>query len=132
MKKGSDPRHLARKEAIQSLFTWDFRERKSPEEIPAKTKQSKQLFRGTIKEVRKIDQIIQKAAPSWPVNQISKVDLAILRLAIFELLFKKDVPPKVAIDEAIELAKEFGGETSPGFINGVLGTVLKEVKKDND
>lgn len=71
----------------------------------------------------KIDGYIEKAAPEFPVEKINKMDLAILRLAIYELMIEKKQPPKVIIDEAIELAKEYGGETSPQFINGALGNI---------
>lgn len=77
-------------------------------------------------EQGKIDKIISKAAPEWPIKQINRIDLAILRLAIFELIIAPSEPSKAVIDEAIELAKSFGSEKSPGFINGVLGTVLKD------
>ncbi len=72
---------------------------------------------------QKIDKIIGKAAPEFPIDKINKIDLAILRLAVFELAIEKKEPPKVIIDEAIELAKEYGGETSPQFINGALGNI---------
>ena len=72
-----------------------------------------------------IDKVIQKAATAWPVDKLNKIDLAILRLAVYELYLKK-TPPKVVIDEAVELAKEFGAESSPSFINGVLGTIYEE------
>lgn len=72
-----------------------------------------------------LDQKIQLAAPEWPINKIAKIDLAVLRLATYELTIDKSQPPKVVIDEAIELAKEFGNQNSPKFINGVLGTILK-------
>ena len=77
--------------------------------------------------ISEIDKIIEKAAPQWPINQISPVDLATLRLAIWELKFKKKKEPyKVIIDEAVEIAKEFGTNKSPNFINGVLGSVMKK------
>lgn len=79
-----------------------------------------------VKHLSKIDTIIAKSAPVFPVDKIAKVDLAILRLAVYELLFEKKNPPKVIIDEAVELAKEFGNDTSSSFINGVLGTVLEK------
>ncbi len=77
----------------------------------------------------KIDAILTPAAPEWPVDQISLVDLVILRLGIYELLFTSDVPPKVAINEAVELAKAFGGQNSSRFVNGVLGTVFRASEK---
>ena len=77
---------------------------------------------------QKIDKTISDAAPEWPLEKVAKVDLAILRLAVYELLIVKSEPPKVIIDEAVELAKEFGNDSSGSFINGVLGTVLKNTK----
>ncbi len=74
-----------------------------------------------------IDLQIQKAAPEWPLDKISKIDLAILRLALFELTVQKSEPPKVIIDEAVELAKSYGNPASPSFINGVLGTIIKDL-----
>ena len=72
-----------------------------------------------------VDQTIEKIAPEFPVEKINKVDLAILRLAIYELIVEKKAPPNVIIDEAVELAKEFGGDKSPAFINGALGKVVQ-------
>jgi len=88
-----------------------------------------QLVDGTIKHIKEIDQIIEKAAPQWPLEQVAIVDRNVLRVGLFELLFGKrdEVPPKVAINEAIELAKSFGGESSGKFVNGVLGTVYREI-----
>lgn len=75
-----------------------------------------------------IDRIITKSAPQWPIAQINRIDLAILRLAVWELKIVKKEPPKVIIDEAIELGKTYGSEKSPGFINGALGAILKQPK----
>ena len=74
-----------------------------------------------------IDAKIQKSATEWPLEKIAKIDLAILRLATFELTIAKLEPPKVLIDEAVELAKSYGNENSAKFINGVLGSILKEL-----
>ena len=71
-----------------------------------------------------IDRQIEKSAPEFPAGKINKVDLAILRLAVFELLIEKKEPPKVIVDEAVELAKEYGQDTSSSFINGVLGNII--------
>jgi N utilization substance protein B len=87
---------------------------------------SKTLLEGYRKHSQEIDKIIMVAAPEWPIEKINAVDLAVLRLAIFELLFFKEVPPKVAIDEAVEVAKQFGGENSHRFVNGVLGTIYRQ------
>lgn len=141
---------------MQALFEWDFRglnndsisdilSRNIQEFAPGIQDDSfiKQLVLGTIENKESIDAIIGKAAPMWPIDQIANVDKAVLRLGLYELLFgnKEEVPPKVAINEAIELAKTFGGETSGKFVNGVLGTVYRELnpeeaiaedKKDSD
>ncbi len=135
-------RHLSRSVAIQALFEWDFNG-DGKKDIESILKQdvsefapgledasfAKKLSTGIVKEKTKLDKIIEKAAPEWPINQISIVDRNILRLGLFELLFvdRKEVPPKVAINEAIELAKAFGGDSSSRFVNGVLGTVYKEL-----
>ena len=78
-----------------------------------------------------LDDKIKKAAPAWPVDKLNRIDLAILRLAVYELTQSK-TPPKVIIDEAVELAKEFGAESSPSFVNGVLGTIFKEKGEESD
>lgn len=119
MKTASDPRHQKRREAIRSLFSYLF-EKKQP---------LSPLATEVIQSLEKIDNEIKEAAPEWPLERINKIDLAILRLAVFELLVQKKEPSKVIIDEAIELAKEFGSENSPSFINGVLGHILKKIEK---
>lgn len=83
-----------------------------------------------VKALEKIDGEIGKGAPSWPINQINRIDLAILRLAVFELIIIKDVPFKVVADEAVEMAKKYGSEASPSFINGVLGNIITAHKLD--
>lgn len=115
MKTSHDPRHKSRKHALKELFAVEFNN-------TSKVKSSIALDVLTSKD--HIDQEISKAAPERPIIQINKIDLAILRLAVFELIIKKDVPFKVVVDEAIELAKEYGGDSSPAFINGVLGKVI--------
>ena len=136
-------RHLLRSIAMQSLYEWDFSGKKSDltkiveknlkEFGPGLEDQSFtwELVTGVVQHFSEIDKIIEKAAPQWPIDQISIVDRNILRIGLFELLFgnKEAVPPKVAINEAIELAKSFGGENSGKFINGVLGTVYKELNQ---
>jgi transcription antitermination protein NusB len=84
-----------------------------------------------LKNIEEIDKWIKKFAPEWPIKQISMVDRNILRIGIFELIFLKETPPKVAIDEAIELAKRFGSETSGRFVNGVLGAIYEKIKKED-
>jgi len=136
-------RHLARSIAMQSLFEWDFqgKDPKSLQEVKERNKKEfgpgleeeyafvDRLVDGVVENLDKIDKIIEKAAPEWPIEQVTAVDRAVLRLGLYELLFgnKEEVPPKVAINEAIELAKAFGGESSGKFINGVLGTVYREI-----
>jgi len=84
---------------------------------------ARELVSGVIQNKEKIDQHIKQFAPAWPVEQIPIVDRNILRLAIFEILLDNSVPVKVAINEAVELAKMFGGDNSSKFVNGVLGSV---------
>lgn len=115
MKTPHDPRHHIRARAMQALFTWDFQK----DQMPAD-----QIASEIVKHLEEIDREIGNAAPERPINQINRTDLAILRLAVFELIIKKDVPYKVSVDEAVELGKEFGGESSPSFINGVLGKII--------
>ena len=89
--------------------------------------QPQYLVTDILPSLQTLDDAIKQAAPEWPVDKIAKIDLAILRLATYELLIQKTEPPKVVIDEAVELAKEFGNENSPKFVNGVLGTILKTI-----
>ena len=137
-------RHLSRSIVMQSLYEWDFSGKK-PEALkkiieknikefgPGLEDESFvwQLINGLVKNIARIDKIIEKAAPEWPIDQITIIDRNVLRIGLYELLYenKEEVPPKVAINEAIELAKSFGGESSGKFINGVLGTVYKEIEK---
>lgn len=81
---------------------------------------------GTKAHSLEIDEIITKKSKKWKKERISKVDIAILRLAIYEIYFSEEVPNSVAINEAVELAKEFGTEQSPAFINGILGSIVSE------
>lgn len=135
-------RHLSRSIVMQSLFEWDFRElpidavedillRNTEEFAPGMGDFSfmKTLINNILAKRGDIDNIIQKAAPEWPLAKIGVVDRNILRIGLYELLFsdRGDVPAKVAINEAIELAKTFGGDTSGKFVNGVLGAVYKEM-----
>ncbi len=135
-------RHLSRSIVLQTLFEWDFN-RDRPFDIKAATLRNLKEFApgleddkfvsSLVDEILKrnavIEEIIEKAAPDWPLSKISVVDRNILRMGLCELLFgdRTQVPPKVAINEAIELAKTFGGENSGKFINGVLGAVYKEM-----
>lgn len=140
-------RHLSRSVAMQSLYEWDFHGKvdnglekiteKNIEEF-GKGLESYDfiwtLVNGVKEKLEVIDKIIEKTAPEWPINQINILDRNILRIGIFELLYenKDEVPPKVAINESIELAKNFGGENSRKFINGVLGTVYREIAGEEE
>ncbi len=136
-------RHLSRSIVLQSLFEWDLNsvvdkkevvdilDRNIEEFAPNKTDRPfmEKLLTGVLSKQAELDLVISKAAPEWPIDRISPVDRNILRLGLFELLFseRSEVPAKVAINEAIELSKQFGGENSSRFINGVLGAVYKEM-----
>lgn len=132
-------RHLSRTVAMQTLFEWDFNaQQQSVDDLVQLNLEQfapgmedhafvKSLVQGVIEHLADIDGIITATAPEWPIEQISSVDRSVLRLGIYELEFLKEVPPKVAINEAVELAKTFGGETSGKFVNGVLGTLYKKL-----
>lgn len=121
MKTSRDPRHLKRAKIIKELFAWQF----YPKNRPI-SQENKEI----IDNLAVIDREIEGAAPEWPIRQINKIDLAILRLAIFELIIKHSAPYKVIADENVELAKEFGSQSSPAFINGVLGKIITAHKLD--
>ena len=134
-------RHLSRTVAMQSLFEWDFNGssedlkkivKKNLEEFGHEIKEAdfvENLAVGTAEKSEEIDSLIMRIAPEWPIEQLSAVDRSVLRLGIYELKFLKDAPPKVIINEAVELAKTFGGEASGKFVNGVLGTLFKEMEE---
>lgn len=139
-------RHLSRSIVLQSLYEWDFYGKKS--ELKTIVERNIKdfgpgleeldfiwrLVDGVLKHMADLDKIIEKAAPEWPIAQIAIIDRNVLRMGLFELLYsdKEEVPPKVAINEAIELAKTFSGQTSGKFINGVLGTVFKQIENKED
>lgn len=123
MKKTNDPRHLVRIETVKELFAKSFN---------GSTSQISSLTLEVEGKMNKIDTLIEKNAPAWPISQISPIDLAVLRLAIFELNFQKQKQPlKVIVDEAVEIAKEFGNDASGAFINGVLGAIIKSKEEKN-
>lgn len=140
MKRETDPRHLAREIALQTLFSEDFYKEKtlnvetfSPgdltviDDIEEYDKKLCVKILNGVREMRaEIDSLIVEFAPQWPISQMKLVDLQILRIAIFEGLLTDTTPPKVAIDEAIELAKIFGGDASDKFVNGVLGAIYEK------
>lgn len=139
-------RHLARTIAMQTLYQWDFEgrgEAADPLSILKHNKSefapsfndsgfSEELVNGVTRNLEKIDTIIEKYAPEWPIEQITAVDRNILRIGVYELEFSLDIPPKVAINEAIELAKTFGGESSGKFVNGVLGSIYQNMKEGGE
>ena len=138
-------RHLSRSIVMQSLYEWDFYGKKEGqlEKITERNILNfgpgledldfvKSLAKGVLKHIDELDAIIEKAAPEWPIAQIPIIDRNVLRIGLFELLYanKEEVPPKVAINEAIELAKTFSGRISGKFINGVLGTIYKQLNPE--
>lgn len=122
----ADPRHLRRIKLVQNLFAYTFLADKSnqPNEEELATK--------IIEHVKDIDAMIHEHAPKYPIDRIARMDLAILRLAIYELVIAKEEPPKVIIDEAVTLAKEFGGDRSYAFINAVLGAIYKTIPQPEE
>ncbi|MFH1451497.1 MAG: transcription antitermination factor NusB [bacterium] len=138
-------RHLSRSIAMQSLYEWDFYGNKN-ETIDAVVERNinefgpglenkefpRQLVKEVLSHIEQINKVIIASAPEWPLEQIPMVDRNVLRLGLYELLYgnKEEVPPKVAINEAIELAKGFGGENSGKFVNGVLGTIYREISSE--
>lgn len=134
-------RHLGRIIALQTLFEQDFREQMGDLtfDIDAVLKRNidrfeaavddkefiKQLVYGVVKSKHDLDKALQPLAPDWPIATIARMDRVVLRMGMYELANEADVPAKVAINEAVELAKTFGNENSSKFINGVLGTALR-------
>jgi len=144
-------RHLGRIVALQSLYEYEFRHESEGDAVDidqilernmeryASMIDDKQfvrdLVKGVIKHQPELDAKIQPIAPDWPIDQIARIDRNVLRIGLYELLFVADiVPPKVAINEAVELAKAFGSDNSSKFINGVLGTAYRTLVegKPND
>lgn len=115
MKTSSDPRHRHRVKTIQHLFAAQFQNTTDSE------------IDHIWKNLALIDAHITQIAPEWPINKLNPIDLAILRQAVYELTIDKQTPYKVIIDEAVELAKEFGGSGSSAFINGALGNLVTEL-----
>ena len=139
-------RHLARSIVLQSLYEWDFYDRK-PDLTKLIERNLKEfgpgmnepefvwrIAKGVIEKFDYLNKIIEKAAPEWPLKQIAIIDRNALRIGLYELLFadRNEVPAKVAINEAIELAKNYGGPNSGKFINGVLGTVYKQIENKSN
>ena len=140
-------RHLARTIALQTLYEWDFTgqtqavnellDRNQADFAPEFDDQqfSKALVRNVVEQLEVLNGYITAYAPEWPLDQITNVDRNVLRIGVYELLVNDDIPPKVAINESIELAKTFGGPSSGKFVNGVLGSIFKDLEagklKDN-
>lgn len=141
-------RHLGRIVALQTLYEVEFREECGDKSLDQKkvlernierykeTIDDKSFIRALVNGVdgtkTEIDELITPIAPEWPIHQIARIDRNVLRMAVWELKYGKDAPPKVVINEAVELAKAFGGENSSKFINGVLGTVYKELNPESE
>lgn len=135
-------RHLGRIIALQTLFEQDFRAaaNDSSFDLAAVLERNiaryqatvddkdfvSRLVQGVDAKVASLDAELQPVAPEWPIDQIARMDRVVLRMGLYELKYEKDVPPKVVINEAVELAKAFGSENSSKFVNGVLGTVLRK------
>jgi N utilization substance protein B len=136
-------RHLARTIAMQTLFVWDFNGQKT-DQVESLISDNfanfapnfddggfvKDLVMGVINKVDELDALIRKHATEWPLDQITCVDRNVLRLGIYELLYCENIPSRVAINEAIEVAKSFGGDSSGKFINGVLGAIYNDLPED--
>lgn len=134
-------RHLGRIIALQTLYEVEFRHDSGDtdvnvSEITARNIERykdmvddvafiEELVQGVAAKQAELDKELQPIAPEWPIDQIARMDRSILRMGLYELHYITDVPPKVVINEAVELAKAFGGDNSSKFINGVLGTALR-------
>ena len=138
-------RHLSRTVAIQALYEWDFRRSDDPLAIADRGIAAfanevdeefvKAIVQGVSEKSAELDTLIAQYAPEWPLEQIAVIDKTLLRTAVYELFHVLDTPPKVVINESVELAKTFGGENSAKFINGVLGTIYRthpEIGKRDD
>lgn len=136
-------RHLARTIVMQTIYQWDFNQQQSGtlDELMAFNRKEfaadfddggyvKETVEGVMARLDEIDEAIRHFAPNWPMDAMTYIDRSILRLATYELKFSQVVPSKVAINEAIELAKSFGGEASGRFVNGVLGAMYKNMVAD--
>jgi transcription antitermination protein NusB len=137
-------RHLGRIVALQTLYELDFRVEVHEKNLDREAILQRNVNRysevvddkdfittlveGVTTKQDELDAIIQPVAPDWPLSQIARIDRSILRIGVYELYFGQNVPKKVVINEAVELAKSFGAENSSKFVNGVLGTVLKQLE----
>jgi len=121
MKTPKDPRHVARQVIVKELFAQSF----------TKQPHRNQTVKNILLNLENIDSTISTIAPEFPIDKINRVDLAILRLGVYEITIDKTQPKKVIIDEAVELAKELGGDTSASFINGALGKLVKDMENED-
>ena len=135
-------RHLGRIIALQTLYEEEFRKDSGDTQFDINEVLERNIGRyrdmvddvefirrlvdGVSKQVADLDAKLQPVAPEWPIDQIARMDRIVLRIGLYELENEDDVPPKVVINEAVELAKAFGGENSSKFVNGVLGTLLRQ------
>lgn len=131
-------RTLARTIVLQALYELDFTQHPLSQVIAKRIQDESQslspkgvdfamtLGQGVIDNVEELDALTVQFAPDWPLDQMASIDRNILRIAIYELLFNKDTPGKVVANEAVELAKHFGGDTTPAFVNGVIGAIISE------
>ncbi len=117
-----DPRHRERITLVQQLYSYSF----DPKFVYKLNRVQEAQFKHVIENIDAIDEMIRTHAPKYPIDQIARADLAILRLALYELVIEKKEPPKVVINEAVELAKEMGSDRSFAFVNAVLGAVVSE------
>lgn len=127
MKTSSDPRHLRREKIVQELFAWGEQQKlkSHPDDSQIADKAEwDEKTNAIIKIHSDIDEIITQCAPDWTIEKTNEIDLAILRLAVYELAFEAIEPAKAIIDEAVEIAKEFGTDNSASFVNGALGKCL--------
>lgn len=141
-------RHLGRIIALQTLYELELRQEAADTDLDLKQVLERnigrykevlsdaafirQLVQGVVKQAAKLDAALQPVAPEWPINQIARMDRIVLRIGLWELQNEADVPPKVVINEAVELAKAFGGDNSSRFVNGVLGTLLRQLEGQTD
>ena len=141
-------RHLGRIVALQTLYEYEFRREVGDDTVKYKDILERNLDKykssvddvdfvdklvsGVISVQQELDEQLRPLAPEWPIEQIARIDRAVLRLALYEFNHAKDAPPKVVINEAVELAKAFGSDNSGKFINGVLGTAYRSLQEDAD
>jgi N utilization substance protein B len=138
-------RHLGRIIVLQTLYEQDFRKSSNDNSFDLDEVLNRNIDRyhkmvddkefikrlviGVDSNEKQLDETLTPIAPDWPIDQIARMDRVILRIGIYELMNEHDTPPKVIINEAVELAKSFGGDNSSKFINGVLGTVLRNIEE---